>query len=145
MDMKGLSLKNIAPSLLSVGQEVSRIIQDYYPGYTKRIIVIRAPTVFQLAYNALKPFIDSSMKEKMTIASEFDCDISSLFVFFDETPLGTASIAQVHRAVLRATGVEVVIKVLAPSCTIIFRKTLEGIQYAVSHVVVVLVPIRKLF
>lgn len=69
MDMKGLSMRNISPSLLSVGQEVSRIVQDYYPGYAKRLIVIRAPAIFQLAYNAMKPFIDASMKDKIIIAS----------------------------------------------------------------------------
>ena len=68
--MKGLSAKNISPSLLSVGQTVSRIVQDYYPSFAKRIIILRAPMIFQIAYNALKPFIDASMREKLIITTE---------------------------------------------------------------------------
>lgn len=68
MDMKDLKARNISPSLLAVGQQVSKIVQSYYPGYTKRIIVIRASPIFQIAYNALKPFIDEDMKDKIIIA-----------------------------------------------------------------------------
>ena len=68
MDMKDLKARNISPSLLAVGHQVSKIVQSYYPGYTKRIIVIRAPPIFQIAFNALKPFIDEDMKDRIVIA-----------------------------------------------------------------------------
>jgi CRAL/TRIO domain len=70
LDMQGLKVKNMGPALISLGQQVSRLVQDYYPGYTKRIIVIRAPAIFKRAYNAIKPFIDESMREKITISSD---------------------------------------------------------------------------
>ena len=66
--MKGLKAKNVSPALLSVGQQVSRIVQDDYPGYAKRFVVIRAPAIFQLAYNALKFFIDDEFKQKITVS-----------------------------------------------------------------------------
>jgi CRAL/TRIO domain len=69
LDMQGLKARNIGPALISVGQQVSRIVQDYYPSYAKRIIVIRAPAIFQMAYNAVKPYLDDSMRKKITIAS----------------------------------------------------------------------------
>lgn len=69
LDMEGLSPKNIAPSILSVGQEVSQIVQDYYPGFAKRVIIIRASVIFQLAYNAMKPFLDTKIKEKIVVVN----------------------------------------------------------------------------
>ena len=41
---------------------------------------------------------------------EIDVRLSKVFVHFDEVPLGSASLAQVHRAVLR-DGREVAVKV----------------------------------
>ncbi len=40
--------------------------------------------------------------------------LSAVFSAFDATPLGSASVAQVHRAVLRATGEAVAVKVQRP-------------------------------
>ena len=41
--------------------------------------------------------------------------LSSVFSAFDAQPLGSASVAQVHRAVLRSSGREVAVKVQRPS------------------------------
>ncbi|EPS43212.1 hypothetical protein H072_2795 [Dactylellina haptotyla CBS 200.50] len=43
------------------------------------------------------------------------CSISDLFSEFDEEPIGTASLAQVHRARLRRSGEEVAVKLQHPS------------------------------
>ncbi len=50
---------------------------------------------------------------EQTISEEFDARISKLFGSFDETPLGSASLGQVHAATLR-DGREVVVKVQRP-------------------------------
>ena len=47
------------------------------------------------------------------IAEDLGMPLESAFSFVNEVPLATASIAQVHRAVHRASGKEVVIKVRA--------------------------------
>ena len=48
---------------------------------------------------------------KYIVESELGQSISSVFSEFEETPLASASLAQVHKARLRATGEVVVVKV----------------------------------
>ena len=69
MDMGGLSRKNMSPSLITLGQEVSRMVQDDYPGFTKRMIFVRSPAIFRFAFNAFKPFIDDNMKERIVFVN----------------------------------------------------------------------------
>ena len=57
---------------MSVGQEVSRLAQDNYPTYAKRIIFIRSPAIFRMAWNIFRPFIDKSKKNKMIFSTEKD-------------------------------------------------------------------------
>ncbi|KAK6535101.1 hypothetical protein TWF694_001588 [Orbilia ellipsospora] len=49
------------------------------------------------------------------IKSDTGCTISDIFCEFDEEPIGTASLAQVHRARLRESGEEVAVKLQHPS------------------------------
>lgn len=67
MDMDGLSMNQLNPNLVSIGQEVARIVQEYYPGYVKRFIFIRCPPIFHFALNFFKSFLDERMKEKITV------------------------------------------------------------------------------
>lgn len=69
-DMKGLGIKKISPSLMSVGQEVSRLVQDYYPNYAKKIIFIRTPAIFQMAWNIFRPFVHKNMQDLMLFSTE---------------------------------------------------------------------------
>ena len=38
-----------------------------YPERTKRVIVIRAPKAFPVAYNLIKPFMDEVTRDKIII------------------------------------------------------------------------------
>ena len=49
---------------------------------------------------------------KRVVERSLGCALSERFSLFDERPLATASIAQVHAATLRADGRDVVVKVL---------------------------------
>lgn len=53
---------------------------------------------------------------KQVIAEEFDADPDTLFTTFDDEPLGSASVGQVHAAVL-PNGQEAVVKVRKPGVT----------------------------
>lgn len=54
----------------------------------------------------------SSLAEVQTvIAEEFGQSVDEIFSAFDEVPIGAASLAQVHRGVLRGTGEQVAVKV----------------------------------
>ncbi|OSM15360.1 AarF/UbiB family protein, partial [Enterococcus faecalis] len=64
------------------------------------------------------------------LASEFDGrDLSQIFSYIDETPLASASIAQVHAAKL-TTGEDVVIKVQKPGVETILYTDLNVVHWA---------------
>ena len=58
---------------------------------------------------------------------EIGVDVDRAFAFFDEQPLGCASLAQVHRAVLRSGG-EVAVKVQKPEVAAQVRSDLEVLR-----------------
>ncbi|WOI56208.1 2-polyprenylphenol 6-hydroxylase [Palleronia sp. LCG004] len=73
-----------------------------------------------------------------TIASELGIDPDELFSHFSE-PVAAASIAQVHKATLRATGEEVAVKVLRPGIERAFQKDVDAF-YLAAKVIDLLAP-----
>lgn len=57
-----------------------------------------------------------------TINEELGCPYTEVFSVLDEHPLGSASVAQVHRAVLKETGDEVAVKVMRPGVAEVVAK-----------------------
>ena len=80
---------------------------------------------------------------KSTIETSLGCSIETIFSSFDPRPIGSASIAQVHRAVLRSNGAEVAIKVRRPKIT-----STIGIDTKVfvflSQILAYLPPLRRI-
>ncbi len=82
-------------------------------------ILSTRPDILPLAYiEELSKLQDSVPPESFdaidkVFIEEFSQDVKSLFLHFDENPLASASIAQVHRAVLK-DGTEVIVKVQRP-------------------------------
>ena len=74
------------------------------------------------------PFADI----KQTIETSFGAPLETLFVEFDERPIGAASIAQVHRAVT-TEGREVAVKVLRSGIEKEFAKAIETYEWASAH------------
>lgn len=62
---------------------------------------------------------------KRILKENFSCEIDEVFSFFDEKPLAAASIGQVHRAVLKKSHEEVVVKILRPQVKTIMREDLS--------------------
>lgn len=54
------------------------------------------------------------MLGRRTIEQELQGSLEETFSYVNRVPLATASVAQVHEAILRASNKEVVIKVLKP-------------------------------
>jgi ubiquinone biosynthesis protein len=69
---------------------------------------------------------------KQTIEQSFGAPLESLYSDFDETPVGAASIAQVHRAVT-TEGREVAVKVLRPHIEGELGKAIETYEWAAAH------------
>ncbi len=75
------------------------------------------------------PFVEI----KRTIELSFGAPLETLYSEFDQTPVGAASIAQVHRAVT-TEGRQVAVKVLRPHIEEEFAKAIETYEWAAAHV-----------
>jgi len=108
-----LMLQELGPTFIKLGQVLSTrpdIIPHDYIKELKKLQDDVAPISFETV--------------KQVIEEEFGCEIYEVFKSFDETPLASASIGQVHRAVL-ASGQEVVVKVRRPDIEKIIGVDLE--------------------
>ncbi|MDM5147223.1 2-polyprenylphenol 6-hydroxylase [Candidatus Persebacteraceae bacterium Df01] len=56
----------------------------------------------------------STVEIRASLENALGCTIADVFSEFDEIPLGSASVAQVHRARLQGSGEEVAVKILRP-------------------------------
>jgi len=69
---------------------------------------------------------------RQSIEASFEQSIESLFTSIDEEPIGSASIAQVHRAVT-SEGRQVAVKVLRPGIREKFERDLQTYHWAAAH------------
>lgn len=67
------------------------------------------------------------------VARELGIDVDDVFSEFSE-PVAAASIAQVHKAVLRENGREVAVKVLRPGVEKAFRKDIDAFYFAANAI-----------
>ena len=72
-DMEGLSWsQQLKSPLFNIMGISSRRGQDYYAGTAKRIIVLRAPRIFKMAWSMIKHFVDPQMQELIVFTSTSD-------------------------------------------------------------------------
>ena len=114
--------------------EPLRVIMKLRGFYVKTGQVLAGqPDVLPAAYGrSLKILQDSVPAQPFDVVreiveSELGCALEDVFSTFDETPLGAASIGQVHRATL-SDGTEVVVKVQYPAAERFFRLDMETIK-----------------
>lgn len=89
----------------------------------------------------LPPF--STQIAKSTLEKELGVTVEEVFSDFSE-PVAAASIAQVHKAVLGATGEEVAVKVLRPGIERAFRKDIDAFYLAASLIETIAPATRRL-
>ncbi|KAL3816331.1 hypothetical protein ACHAXA_011431 [Cyclostephanos tholiformis] len=65
---------------------------------------------------------------KSIIEEDYGRDMYEVFEYFEESPIGAASIGQVHRATLRGDGGRVVVKVMYPGVEDLFRGDVRTIK-----------------
>lgn len=96
-------LEDLGPTYVKLGQVMS-MRSDILPNeYCEELEKLRA-TVQPVPFSKIEGMI----------RQEYGCPVSQIFSEFDEKPLGSASIAQVYRAVLKEDGQKVVVKVQRP-------------------------------
>lgn len=85
----------------------------------------------------MPPFCGQAARRQ--IEESLGCPVETLFDDFDETPLASASIAQVHTARLKENGREIVIKVIRPDIEPVIEADLRLMQ-ALARLVARFVP-----
>ncbi|MEM7053603.1 MAG: 2-polyprenylphenol 6-hydroxylase, partial [Pseudomonadota bacterium] len=118
-------------SQLSRGARLRLALQELGPIYVKfgqilstRRDLLPPDIADELAelQETVPPFSGSEARD--IIEEELDASVQELFLYFDETPMASASIAQVHAATLN-DGSEVVVKVVRPGIEAQIRDDLE--------------------
>ncbi len=108
-------LEALGPTFVKIGQALSTRPDMVPPAYIAALERMQ-DDVAPIPFEQVRATIEESIGARM----------SHLFVEFDETPLGCASLAQVHRAVLR-DGREVAVKVQRPGIGELVRADLDAI------------------
>lgn len=95
-----LAMEELGPTFVKIGQVVST-----------RADSLPAPMLESLKQlrNNVKP--EPFEKIKLTLEAQLGQDVSNLFDELEERPIGSGSIAQVHRAILKESGEAVALKI----------------------------------
>ena len=116
---------------ISHGVRIRRTLEDLGPIFVKfgqalstRRDLLPDDVADELAklQDRVPPF--SGKEARQIVEKAYGCDVSEVFAKFDETPLASASIAQVHAATLH-DGSDVVVKVLRPDVRKLIKRDLE--------------------
>lgn len=113
-------LKNMGPTWVKLGQLLSTR-PDLLPDEYLQALSTLQDQVSELPFDEILPVLEE----------ELGLRISRAFASFDEKPLASASIGQVHRATLRS-GAEVAVKVQRPDIRKRFVEDLDTLKDVVS-------------
>lgn len=113
-----LAAEELGPVFVKTGQLLSM-----------RPDVIPEPLVFELRklQDAVNPLPFDAMRP--VLEEELGPDLDAIFSEFDETPIASASLAQVYRARLRATGQSVAVKLQRPNLRKIVAADMDLIAF----------------
>lgn len=113
-------LEDLGPTYVKLGQIMS-MRSDMLPEVYCRELTKLRTEVKPLPYSVVSLLIEEELKDTT----------ENIFSWIDETPLGSASIAQVHPAILR-DGTKVVIKIQRPSIKKIMQNDIVLLKRAVG-------------
>lgn len=113
-------LEDLGPTYVKLGQIMSMRSDMLPDNYCKELTKLRT---------SVKPIPFSEVTT--ILEEEWNCPLSQVLQKIDETPIGSASIAQVHHAILQ-TKEEVVIKVQRPHIQKTMKEDIELLKKAVK-------------
>jgi len=67
LDLKGLGRKHLKKAAYALFKRMSKIDQDIYPEILGKLFIVNAPAIFAVAWKAIKPWVDPSTRQKITI------------------------------------------------------------------------------
>jgi len=106
LEMKGFYIKSGQMAAANIGNAFPKIWQD-----TMSVLQDECPSK---SFSEVKDIVDNDY-------AELGLNLDDVFEYFDPIPIGAASIGQVHRAKLKKTGEEVVVKIQYPEVERLFR------------------------
>ena len=112
-----LGLLRLGPTFIKVGQQFSTRVDVLSPQFIRELEKLQ---------DRVPPFPTSLAKE--ILDEELGGPVESFFDNFQDTPLAAASLGQVHRAQMKATGEQVIIKVQRPGLKEIFDIDLKNLR-----------------
>jgi hypothetical protein len=71
-DLEGLGAQHLRSNIRSAMKQTSRISQDFYAGWCKRILIIRAPAIFTYVWGVLKHIYDPQLLEVIHVSGHHD-------------------------------------------------------------------------
>lgn len=114
-------LEALGPTFVKIGQALSTRPDMVPPAYLEAL---------ERMQDDVAPFPFAQVRE--VVEETLEVRLTKAFVEFDEVPIGCASLAQVHRAVLR-DGREVAVKVQRPDIAPQIRGDLDAIRTLAQH------------
>jgi len=127
-----LALQELGPVWIKFGQMMSTRRDLFPPHIADQLALLQ---------DQVEPFDGKLAKEHMELS--LGGPIETWFDDFDETPLASASIAQVHTATLKENGREVVLKVIRPDILPVIQADIK-LMYRMAHIVARLLPEARL-
>ncbi len=116
-----LALEELGPSFIKLGQLMSVRADIFPPEYIEE---------FRRLQDSVPPAPFDHVRE--TIERELDGPLDELFAGFDEIPLGAASVAQVHKAVLPG-GDAAAVKIVRPGIAARIRKDIRVMYFLAAR------------
>ena len=112
-----LGLLRLGPTFIKVGQQFSTRVDVLSPQFIRELEKLQ---------DRVPPFPTALAKE--ILQEELGGPVESFFDNFQDSPLAAASLGQVHRAQMKATGEQVIIKVQRPGLKEIFDIDLKNLR-----------------
>lgn len=127
-----LALQTLGPVWIKLGQMLSTRRDLFPPHIADQLALLQ---------DRVAPF--DGKKARQYIEKSFGCPIEQWFDDFDENPLASASIAQVHTAKLKENGKEVVLKVIRPDILPVIKADIR-LMYRLANLIPFLPDGRRL-
>ncbi|CAB9505535.1 SEC14-like protein 2 [Seminavis robusta] len=87
IDLGGMSFDHCRPALLPLLKEGLKIVQEYYVGFGKKIIVIRVSKLFPMVWKVAQHFCGENMKNMMVFATADNyLEVLSEYVELEKLP-----------------------------------------------------------
>lgn len=113
-------LEELGPTFVKIGQIMSTRQDMFSERYCKELVKLR---------ETIPPMSETDVRR--VVENEYGCALEEVFPVFEKEPLGSASIAQVHKASL-ANGQEIVVKIQRPHIYEMMERDISLIRRASS-------------